>query len=551
MWRKPGVALLIAILILFSTFGSTRADAPLIRGAVDIIFVIDASGSMNSIISKVKEHTAWFAQEVQRRGYNYRLGLVVFADTSGYYWPPRWYGFTTNVNTFIGWVNGLSTSGGSEPTTRALEVALQAFLNEGRSSAGRMIILVTDENIQTYGGPSVASIAKSLGQANVITNIIAYDSGNSATIHKETRGKFYNAGSSGSGVRPAYEDILNQIGLNRLPVISNVSYTPQNPFLNNNVTLIAYASDPDGDPLVYTWTARKPNGQSVTLGQGSSVTFKPDIAGSWSITVTVNDPFGAQDSRTITLTVGAFDLSAVLVPEQVTRGQRVRVYATLTAPAQPKAEQFFSYRTGPYDEMVVATDAKVTKGGNWGLAPQEGLNQGVVWFSKTGFAEYRFTKPSTAVYAQFVLSDHNDGHVKIYVDGIHYGTFQTLNAGNNYVRVGNLPNTVHTIRIELVGDGDLHLGFFGAAVEPVEGNRVTADSISVVLPNGQQLGMNWDATLGRYWADFTVPERSWANDGTHTLRVVAVKYGVEKSVTLSFVVRGNIKEKLYIRQIIF
>lgn len=61
MWRKPGVALLIAILILFSTFGSTQADAPLIRGAVDIIFVIDASGSMNSIISKVKEHTAWFA----------------------------------------------------------------------------------------------------------------------------------------------------------------------------------------------------------------------------------------------------------------------------------------------------------------------------------------------------------------------------------------------------------------------------------------------------------------------------------------------------------
>ncbi|OIQ59742.1 PKD domain protein [Moorella thermoacetica] len=422
-------------------------------------------------------------------------------------------------------------------------LAESKFASEGRVGAGKMIILVTDAPFhEPENGRYAQDEGASLGSQNIVANIIGYDSGQAGRLLSRTRGKFYYLSN---GIKAAYDDILTQIGLNNWPQITSVSWIPSNPFVGNPVTFTATATDADGDPLVYVWTAKKPNGQQIQLGQGSTVTFTPDQPGTWEIVVTIHDPYGALASATRTLSVAAYELSASLQPNPAMRGQKVRVYAALTLPASPSAAQYSGYRSSPYDEVLDAESAAVTKGGFYGYSP----DGKVVWMS-SGWLECRFTRSATAVYIQFNGSDFNDGYAKVYVDGTYYGSFQTLNKGHNYVRVGNLPAGAHTVRVENSG-GHLQVDFFGAASEPAEGTRSPADSIYVVLPNGQQLGMSWDAALQRYWCEFVVPDGgspgTWPGDGVYTVKVRAAKYGVTKEVSLPLTVQGNIKEKMYIR----
>jgi len=524
---------------------SVWADAPLLRGAVDIIVILDTTGSMGDEINSVKNYTSYFAQQLQARGYDYRLGLIEYKD-KGESGCPRWFGFTSSVTTFTSWVSGLYASGGGdweESGIDAMMLAENVFISQGRVGAGKMIILVTDAPFhEPENGRYAQDEGRSLGSRNIVTNIIGYDANQANRLLAYTRGKFYYLSA---GIKNAYDDILNQIGINHWPQINNVTYLPAVPFVNNSITLSASASDADGDPLVYTWTAKKPNGQQVQLGQGSTISFTPDMAGTWEVTVTVNDPYGALASASRTINVAAYELSASLEPNPVMRGQKVRVYAALTVPAPPSAAQYSGYRASPYDEVLEAEGGQVTRSGSYGYSP----DGKVVWLV-SGWLEARFSRPATAVYIQFNSSDYNDGYAKVYVDGTYYGSFQTQYKGHNYIRVGNLPATAHTVRVENSG-GDLHVDFFGAAFEPAGGERSTADSIYVVLPNGQQVGMNWDSALQRYWCEFLVPDGglpgTWPGNGTYTVKVRATKYGVTKEISLSLTVQGNIKEKMYIR----
>lgn len=208
--------------------------------------------------------------------------------------------------------------------------------------------------------------------------------------------------------------------MNHPPVIQSTEYSPPEPAVNTFITLKALAVDPDNDPLTYVWKATTPDGKTVDLGQGPYLTFKPDIPGVWRITLVVYDPYGAQDSRSISINVGAFNLNAVLVPEQVTRGQKLTVYVSLVNP---------------------------------------------------------------------------------------------------------------------------------------EGKHIQADTILATLPNGQTINLRWDAILSRYVAEYLIPDGGspgvWPGDGSYTIKVQATKYGVTKEDTLRIVVKGNIKEKLYIRQLVF
>lgn len=333
--------------------------------------------------------------------------------------------------------------------------------------------------------------------------------------------------------------------LNHAPQITSVAYSPSSPFVNNPVTFTAAATDADGDALAYVWKATKPNGQQIQLGQGSSTTFTPDLPGSWTVTLTVSDPWGGSASASRTINVAAYELSAALEPNPAMRGQKVRVYAALTVPAPPSAAQYSGYRSSPYDELLEAEGGQVTRSGSYGYSP----DGKVVWLV-SGWLEARFAKPATAVYVQFNSSDFNDGYAKVYVDGTYYGSFQTQNKGHNYVRVGNLPAAAHAVRVEN-SDGHLHVDFFGAASEPADGARTAADSAYVVLPDGRQVAMSWDQILKRHWAEFLVPDGGspgvWPGDGTYAVKVRAAKYGMTKEVSLPLTIQGNVKEKMYIR----
>lgn len=85
--------------------------------------------------------------------------------------------------------------------------------------------------------------------------------------------------------------------------------------------------------------------------------------------------------------------------------------------------------------------------------------------------------------------------------------------------------------------------------------RVQADWITLKDPRGQAIPLSWDASLQRYWAEITVPPidgaAGYPNDGVYSFTFTASKNGINKSAPVTVVIQGNIKERLYIRQIIF
>lgn len=306
---------------------------------------------------------------------------------------------------------------------------------------------------------------------------------------------------------------------------------------------VSYASGIKGYAYVIDRNPSTDPRATVNLAQEKiSVALNP---GKYYLHIRAVDNAGnVSEVRHFAIEVG-FELQAALEPNPAARGQKVRVYAALTVSAPPSAAQYSGYRASPYDEVLEAEDGQVTRSGSYGYSP----DGKVVWLMG-GWLEARFSRPATAVYIQFNSSDHNDGYAKVYVDGTYYGSFQTRNKGHNYIRVVNLPAVAHTVRVEN-SEGDLHVDFFGVASELADGTRSMADSIYAILPNGQQLGMNWDSQLQRYWCEFIVPDGgtpgTWPGNGTYTVKVRATKYGVTKEIPLSLTVQGNIKEKMYIR----
>lgn len=77
---------------------------------------------------------------------------------------------------------------------------------------------------------------------------------------------------------------------NKLPVAA--------PGLSRQVTILeqvtldgSASSDPDGDPLTFTWTMLTPAGSSATLSEPNNAitTFTPDLVGDYTLTLVVND----------------------------------------------------------------------------------------------------------------------------------------------------------------------------------------------------------------------------------------------------------------------
>ena len=65
------------------------------------------------------------------------------------------------------------------------------------------------------------------------------------------------------------------------------------------------SSDPDGDPLSYQWSFVIPTGSTAHLSDSEAVTptFVPDVAGEYTVTLTVNDGTASSGLATATITV--------------------------------------------------------------------------------------------------------------------------------------------------------------------------------------------------------------------------------------------------------
>lgn len=145
---------------------------------VNVTFLIDTTGSMDSYINGVKDRAIEFSNILSERGTKFKLGLIGFGDLNEKE-KPSVYNFTDDVEKFKRQVKNIPrTYGGDIPESSldALETGVQLLQNSVLEPNSQSIfILITDAppHVPTNSGKSVEAICKMLQEAKVTTYVVA------------------------------------------------------------------------------------------------------------------------------------------------------------------------------------------------------------------------------------------------------------------------------------------------------------------------------------------------------------------------------------------
>jgi Mg-chelatase subunit ChlD len=106
---------------------------------VDIIFVLDVTGSMSEEINGVKNNIIEFTDSLSYRGIDYRLGMVTFLDII-----ENVYDFTDDVQKFQYYVSLQYAHGGDDTPENSLDALSKAAQFDFRENSNRIFIWITD-----------------------------------------------------------------------------------------------------------------------------------------------------------------------------------------------------------------------------------------------------------------------------------------------------------------------------------------------------------------------------------------------------------------------
>lgn len=174
---------------------------------LDLIFIIDRSGSMGSSINSVKNEIGNFTTALQNQGIGYRLGLITYeADVSNY-------GFTADVNVFRQWLSGVYVTGGVENGLDAIENAVVNSVFQVDSV--KYFVLIGDEVVTSYRGNTIA------GTQNLLNS---YDITLTAVGISGIRSQFESLSSATGGL---YLDLYSGFGTNLTSIFQQIQAIPQ------------------------------------------------------------------------------------------------------------------------------------------------------------------------------------------------------------------------------------------------------------------------------------------------------------------------------------
>lgn len=117
------------------------------RVPVDIVFVIDQTASMRDLIATVKDNVRRFSEDLRTHGFDFRLGLVRFADTIVWASPQM----TDDVSQFEKWISDIEAMGGGDLKENALEGLRAAAAMPMRKIALKLEIVITDAQYHQSG----------------------------------------------------------------------------------------------------------------------------------------------------------------------------------------------------------------------------------------------------------------------------------------------------------------------------------------------------------------------------------------------------------------
>lgn len=176
--------------------------------AVDIVFVIDDTGSMGGEIASVRNNVIAFADQLEAQGFNFRLGLVRYKDENTEFSPDQTEvlnsgNLTDSKEQFQGWVSDLSASGGGDgPENGFGAIALATGMNF-RAGSQRAVVLITDQSSHVRAGVTQDDAISLLQGINATCyvagpSISQYVGAGSLTA--ETGGSFFSVTEDLSGI---------------------------------------------------------------------------------------------------------------------------------------------------------------------------------------------------------------------------------------------------------------------------------------------------------------------------------------------------------------
>ncbi|HMM20028.1 MAG TPA: flagellin [Selenomonadales bacterium] len=158
-------------------------------GKADIVFIIDATGSMGGYIANVKANISAFTDALASKGIDYNLGLVVYRDVVA---DPSdalvKFPFTSDPDVFKTQLDTVAATGGGDLSESGLEAIVDSTLGAltypFRESASKQFILVTDATVHDKDGDGLSSyslpeVASQLADAKVKTSIVSNSSSES------------------------------------------------------------------------------------------------------------------------------------------------------------------------------------------------------------------------------------------------------------------------------------------------------------------------------------------------------------------------------------
>lgn len=218
---------------------------------VDMVFAIDATGSMGGEINNVKDNIASFAENLIASGLDIRFSIIEYRDINisgeetivhtyaGSHWMTSIEGVTSALGNIV--VDG----GGDGPETPldALGYAANNGLMNWRSDAHRFAFVLTDagyHNTNNHGYSGMADMVDTLAEMGIVTSVITSSSYKAtySTLYEGTGGIYANINSSSFD-----EEMMNLSNSIIASVTREMTLTLSEPRMLVNLAVCYYAND--------------------------------------------------------------------------------------------------------------------------------------------------------------------------------------------------------------------------------------------------------------------------------------------------------------------
>jgi len=193
---------------------SVQGRAGFARTAVDLVFVIDTTGSMSDKIAGLVASCTTFADRFAAQDLDWRIALVAFGDLTVRGDRIMASGYTHDITRVHRELGALPpNSGGGNDGESSLE-AIEKMIGLGaRADALRLAILLTDEPPLDHRGAKLASVLGQLTRAKILTFTVAPDLPAYRRIAAETGGRWFPiaAGSDFSSILDMFARVVASV----------------------------------------------------------------------------------------------------------------------------------------------------------------------------------------------------------------------------------------------------------------------------------------------------------------------------------------------------